>query len=89
MDLDLESIILQGNTGYFYMEVKNWMKWPRLKELERYPNNYSWLLPMGVVLMQVQIMGFDPQTDFTISPWVKDSYDGVIQEGDVISGIVT
>ncbi len=87
MDSDLESIILQGNTGYFYMGSE---KLDEVASLEGIGEISQQLFlasaNAGCCSMQVQIMGFDPQTDFTISPWVKDSYDGVIQEGDVIMG---
>jgi len=35
---------------------------------------------------QVQIIGFNPQTDFIIEPWVSSQYDKQLADGDVIAG---
>lgn len=35
---------------------------------------------------KVQIIGFDPQTDFVIEPWIATQYDGNLKTGDVITG---
>jgi putative ABC transport system permease protein len=34
----------------------------------------------------VQIIGFDPDTDFSIMPWIAESYSGTVQDGDVVVG---
>lgn len=35
---------------------------------------------------KVQIIGFDPKTDFVIEPWIATQYDGKLKTGDVITG---
>jgi len=34
----------------------------------------------------VQIIGFDPETDFTITPWIKNSYNGDLGYMEVLAG---
>ncbi|NEG96166.1 FtsX-like permease family protein [Bifidobacterium sp. SMB2] len=35
---------------------------------------------------KVQIVGFNPETDFVIEPWIASQYDGTLGEGEVIVG---
>ena len=35
---------------------------------------------------QVQIIGFNPSTDFVIEPWVTSQYEGALGDGQVIAG---
>jgi putative ABC transport system permease protein len=34
----------------------------------------------------VQIIGYDPDTDFTIGPWLKDNYSGTVSDYEIIVG---
>ena len=61
----LESILLQGIPGYFYMDGKVMEK-------------------IGAI--PIQLIGFDPETDFTIQPWIRNSYAGTVGEGDILIG---
>ncbi len=84
---ELESIILQGNTGYFYMDKQKLDEVASLSGISEISSQlYLASASAGCCSMQVQIMGFDPKTDFTILPWVKDSYNGSFQERDVVVG---
>ncbi|MFR5004790.1 MAG: ABC transporter permease [Bifidobacterium dentium] len=35
---------------------------------------------------KVQIIGFNPQTDFVITPWIGSQFDGVLEDGQIIAG---
>lgn len=35
---------------------------------------------------RVQIIGFDPKTDFVIEPWIATQFNGKLKTGDVITG---
>ena len=35
---------------------------------------------------KVQIIGFDPSTDFVIEPWIVSQYDGTLATGEAIAG---
>lgn len=84
---DLEGIVLQGNTGYFYMDRSVLDEVSALDGIGEITTQlFLASANAGCCSMKVQIMGFDPETDFTILPWVKDSYDGSFREGDVVIG---
>ncbi len=84
---DLEGIILQGNTGYFYMDRSKVDEVAALNGVDEISSQlFLASASAGCCSMKVQIMGFDPETDFTILPWVKDVFDGDFQEGDVVMG---
>lgn len=36
--------------------------------------------------VQVQIIGFDDDTDFTVKPWLKEAYNGTLKENEIIVG---
>ncbi len=84
---DLENIVLQGNTGYFYMDKGKLEEVAALKGIGEITSQlYLASASAGCCSMQVQIMGFDPDTDFAILPWVQGSYSGEFREGDVVVG---
>ncbi len=84
---DLESIVLQGNTGYFYMDKEKLNEVASLKGIHQISSQiFLASASAGCCSMKVQIMGFDPNTDFTILPWVQNSYGGVFKERDVVIG---
>ncbi len=35
---------------------------------------------------KVQIIGFNPDTDFVITPWITSQFDGTLQDGEVVAG---
>ncbi|NMM99599.1 ABC transporter permease [Bifidobacterium sp. DSM 109958] len=35
---------------------------------------------------KVQIIGFDPSTDFVIEPWITSQYDGTLADGQAVAG---
>ncbi|TPF97034.1 ABC transporter permease [Bifidobacterium sp. UTCIF-39] len=35
---------------------------------------------------KLQIIGFDPKTDFVIEPWVASQYDGTLADGEMVAG---
>jgi len=84
---DLESIVLQGNTGYFYMDKEKADEIAALRGIDRISSQlFLASASAGCCSMKVEIMGFDPETDFAILPWVKGSYNGNFKKGDVVIG---
>lgn len=83
-----ESVILQGNPGAFYMpnavldEIED-----EIAGVERLSPQYFLVsAKAGCCSVRVQIIGFDPDTDFSIRPWVERSYSKELTDGDVIVG---
>ena len=84
---NLESIVLQGNPGYFYMDNSRYEKICGLDGIGQISAQfYLASASSGCCSVPVQIIGFDPETDFTVLPWLKRSYDGNLQAGDIVVG---
>ena len=86
-DGKFESILLQGVPGYFYMDDS---VIEIVKDIEGVeivtPQFYLASASAGCCDTLVQIIGFDPEDDFTIQPWIRDCYGQTVNDGDVIVG---
>ncbi len=83
----LESIVLQGNTTYFYMDDT------KLDEVSAIDGVGQITTPLSLASLaarccsaKVQLMGFDPETDFTIQPWIRDTYSKDLGEMEIVVG---
>nr|WP_316616950.1 ABC transporter permease [uncultured Ruminococcus sp.] len=83
-----ESAILQGNPGAFYMknsvlgEIEE-----EIEGIEKLSAQYFLVsAKAGCCSVRVQIIGFDPETDFSVTPWIERSYGKELSDGDVIVG---
>ena len=84
---DLSNIVLQGNTGYFYMNESTMDKIAQCEGIEQISAQFFLAsTSSGCCSIPVQIIGYDPETDFTITPWIKKSYGGTIGYLDVVVG---
>lgn len=84
---DLENIVLQGNTGYFYMEEDAYEKIAQTEGIGQISAQfYLASASSGCCSIPVQLIGFDPETDFTITPWIKKSYSSELKDMDVVVG---
>ncbi len=83
----LESILLQGIPGFFYMDRSYYEKVAATEGVEQAtPQFYLASTSAGCCSVPVQIIGFDPETDFIIKPWIRDSYAGDVGDGDILIG---
>ena len=83
----LESILLQGIPGYFYMDSAYLDKIRQTPGVENAsPQFFLASASAGCCSVAVQIIGFDPATDFSIQPWIRENYVGSLGRGDVIVG---
>ncbi|MBR1533271.1 MAG: ABC transporter permease, partial [Ruminococcus sp.] len=83
-----ESVILQGNPGAFYMnnsvlsEIED-----EIEGVKKLSAQYFLVsAKAGCCSVKVQIIGFDPKTDFSVTPWIERSYGKELSDGDVIVG---
>ncbi|MBR6850067.1 MAG: FtsX-like permease family protein [Lachnospiraceae bacterium] len=85
--MSLESIILQGNTGYFYMNGDILEEVSDLEGVGRVSAQYYLAsASSSCCSIPVEIIGFDPETDFTITPWIKKSNGKDLGYLDVVVG---
>lgn len=84
---DLESILLDGTPGYFYMDKSYLDKIAALEGVEKVSAQYYLAtVKAGCCSMPVQVIGFDPETDFTIQPWIARSYASELGREDIVTG---
>jgi putative ABC transport system permease protein len=81
------NMILQGNPGYFYMDGSVLDKLTAMEGIGQISSQfYLASTSSGCCDYKVQIIGYDPDTDFTIGPWLKDSYSGSVSDYEIIVG---
>lgn len=84
---DLEEIMLEGVPGYFYMDKSYLEKVAAREGVEKVsPQYYLATVKAGCCSMPVQIIGIDPETDFTIQPWIDHSYSRTLGREEVVVG---
>ncbi|MBR0310899.1 MAG: FtsX-like permease family protein [Oscillospiraceae bacterium] len=83
----VDAILLQGIPGYFYMDESYLEKIAAREGVEAAsPQFFLASASAGCCSVAVQIIGFDPETDFSIQPWIRERYGGAVGDGDLIVG---
>ncbi|MBQ6904298.1 MAG: FtsX-like permease family protein [Lachnospiraceae bacterium] len=86
-DVSLENVVLLGNTGYFYMDSSIVNKIAEREGIGEISTQYFLsTLSSGCCSVPVQVIGFDPETDFTVTPWIRQSYGRDLKDGEVCVG---
>jgi putative ABC transport system permease protein len=81
------NMILQGNPGYFYMSERVLGKLSAIEGIGQLSSQfYLASTSSGCCDYKVQIIGYDPDTDFTIGPWLKDNYSGTVSDYEIVVG---
>lgn len=84
---NLNSVLLQGTPGYFYMDGAVMDKVAAFEAVEKVsPQLFLASMTADCCSASVQIVGFDPATDFVIQPWIKETYAGTMEDGDIVVG---
>ncbi|MBR1811056.1 MAG: FtsX-like permease family protein [Clostridia bacterium] len=84
---DLESILLEGVPGHFYMKKDYLDKVGKIEGIEKISAQYYLAtVTSGCCSMPLQLIGFDPQTDFTVKPWIRQNYSGELGEFEIVIG---
>lgn len=85
--VSFQNMLLQGTTGAFYMEADNLT---RVREVEGVeiaaPQVFLASLKADCCSVKIQVIGFDPETDFFVRPWIGQSYSQELGEMDVVIG---
>lgn len=83
----LTDMVLAGNTGYFYMNKSVVDKIRALDGIGQISEQfYLASSTASCCSVSVQIIGFDPETDFTIQPWISTGYKADLTYLDVVIG---
>ncbi len=84
---NINSVLLQGTPGYFYMDAAVMDKVAAIDGVEKVsPQLFLASMTADCCSASLQIVGFDPATDFVIQPWIKETYSGKIADGDIVTG---
>ena len=83
----VDDILLQGITGNYYMSEKEYDKIVATEGVSAVTKQFFLTsAKASCCSTRVQIIGFDPETDFSILPWISENYTGSISDGDVVVG---
>lgn len=85
--VSFQNLLLQGTMGAFYMDAA---ALERVREVEGVevaaPQTFLASLKADCCAVKVQVIGIDPQADFTVQPWIEQSYGGAMADMDVAVG---
>ena len=85
--VDPKTMILDGTPGYFYMEREKMVLISHIEGVEKVsPQIFLASLSASCCSVPVQIIGFEPETDFIIQPWIRESYGRELAHSDVVVG---
>ncbi len=85
--VDLQNLLLQGTPGYFYMDKSVMSGLSKINGVEKLSAQYFLVSANAeCCTVQVQIIGFDEESDFTVKPWLKEAYSGTLKENEIIVG---
>lgn len=83
----LNDVLLEGTPSSFYMDADTVEQVAAIDGVEIASGQY-YLATMKASCCStpVQIIGFDPETDFTVKPWISRTYGGDMELMDVVVG---
>lgn len=86
-EVDYESVILDGTPGYFYMDKSYLDQVARIEGVEKAsPQYFLASSDAACCSVPLQIIGFDPETDFSIQPWIQERYKKELNDYDIVVG---
>jgi len=86
-EADMTGVLLRGEPSYFYFSDAVVQQIAEIKGVSQVtPQFFLTSLSASCCSTQVQLIGFDPETDFVIQPWIAKTYGIEIQDGCFIAG---
>ncbi len=88
-DFDAQTFLIQAEPGYFYMNASKLEQIRAVEGVETAsPQMFLASATASCCSAKLQIIAFDPETDFTIQPWIRETFHGAQKLGlmDVIVG---
>jgi len=85
--VSFEKLLLQGTTGAFYMDAS---ALERVREVEGVeiaaPQTFLASLKADCCSVRIQVIGIDPESDFTVQPWIEQSRARALGDREVAVG---
>ena len=86
-EADVEGILIKGEPNYFYFDKSLVAEITDIQGIESSSLQfYLTSSNQGCCDIPVQFIGFDPDTDFTVQPWIEKVYNGKVNDGALIVG---
>ena len=86
-DEGVEGIIVKGEPAYFYFDKSVETELEKVEGVKSVSSQfYLTSLNQDCCSVPVQFIGFDPETDFSIQPWISEVYSKDIKDGELIIG---
>ncbi len=86
-EADIQNALLRGEPSTFYFDGK---VVDRVAAVEGVglisPQLYIATLNASCCTYPIQLIGFDPETDFIIQPWLSDTLDRPLADGEILVG---
>ena len=86
-DEGVEGIILKGEPTYFYFDKYVEQDLEKVEGVKSVSAQFFLTsLNQDCCSIPVQFIGFDPETDFSIQPWISEVYSEEVKDGELIIG---
>lgn len=85
--MSFKNMLLQGTTGAYYMDADNLTRTMEVDGVEKAAAQvFLASLKADCCSVKIQVIGFDPETDFIVQPWIEESYSRDLGDLDVVVG---
>lgn len=86
-DKSVESVLLTGEKSYFYLDKSEAEKIKNVEGVGKVTTQF-YLASIGAACCdsEVEIIGYDPKTDFVITPWIKENKTTEPKRDELIVG---
>ena len=85
--VSFQNMFLQGTTGAFYMDASAAEKALEVPGVEKTaPQTFLASLKADCCSVKIQVIGIDPEKDFTVQPWISRSLTGSLGDMEVAVG---
>ncbi|MEI6100343.1 MAG: ABC transporter permease [Eubacteriales bacterium] len=82
-----EGILLKGEPTYFYFSGSVAKEIAQVKGVSQVSSQFFLAsLAASCCAVPVQLIGYDPATDFVVQPWIAKTYPSVLGDGQLIVG---
>jgi putative ABC transport system permease protein len=84
---DIEGVLLRGEPGAFYFNKKTEDVISGVKGISKLSSQFFISsLSVGCCSFPIQLIGYDPTTDFVIAPWISSQIKGKLKDGQLVVG---
>ena len=86
---EISQILLEGEAGFFYLDDSVYEKISVIEGISCATCQYYFASASAAccdAAKPIEIVGFDPETDFIIEPWIEKKFGTGLEEGSLIIG---